>query len=116
MPQKNHESPELVQLREKRDDAERKCKQAEHQLQRIENRKRYLENGERKKRTHRLCVRAGALESMVPGLKELTDAEFFTLMENVTALPEFHHELYLIVKQREEGSSDGSVPLPRDAD
>ena len=35
MPQKNHESPELVQLREKRDDAERKCKQAEHQLQRI---------------------------------------------------------------------------------
>ena len=107
MPQKNHGSPELARLREKRDEAERKCVQAEHNLQRIEN---------RKKRTHRLCVRASALESMVPELKGLTDAEFFTLMENVTALPEFHHELYLIVKQREEGSSDGTVPLPRDAD
>ena len=82
----------------------------------IENRKKYLEDGDRKKRTHRLCVRAGALESMAPELKGLTDAEFFTLMENVTALPEFHHELYLIVKQREEEPSDGSVPLPRDAD
>ena len=116
MPQKNHESPELMQLRKKRDEAKRKCEQAEHNLQRIENRKKYLEDGDRKKRTHRLCVRAGALESMVPELKELTDAEFFALMENVTALPEFHHELYLIVKQREEGSSDGTVPFPRDAD
>ena len=116
MPQKNHESPELERLREKRDEAERKCEQAEHNLQRIENRKKYLEDGERKRRTHRLCVRAGALESMVPELKDLADAEFFTLMENVTALPEFHHELYLIVKQREEGFTDGSVPLPRDAD
>ena len=116
MPQKNHGLPELARLREKRDEAERKCEQAEHNLQRIENRKKYLEDSDRKKRTHRLCVRAGALESMVPELKGLTDAECFTLMENVTALPEFHHELYLIVKQREEESSDGSVPFPCDAD
>ena len=116
MPQKNQGSPELVRLREKRDEAGRKCEQAEHNLQRIENRKKYLEDGERKKRTHRLCVRAGALESMVPELKGMTDAEFFTLMENVTALPEFQHELYLIVKQREEGASDGIVPFPRNAD
>ena len=116
MPKKKQGSPELARLREKRDEAERKCEQAEHNLQRIENRKKYLDDGDRKKRTHRLCVRAGALESMAPELKELTDAEFFTLMENVTALPEFHHELCLIVKQREEGSSDGTVPFSRDAD
>ena len=45
MPQKNHESSELVRLREKRDEAERKREQAEHNLQRIENRKKYLDDG-----------------------------------------------------------------------
>ena len=116
MSQQSHESPELIRLRRERDEAERKYQQAEHQLQRIENRKKYLEDGDRKKRTHRLCVRAGALESMVPELKDLTDAEFFTLMEHVTALPEFHRELQLVLDQRKEVNADGTVPFSCDAD
>ena len=38
--------------------AERQLAQEQHKLERLENRKKYLEKGERTKRTHRLCNRA----------------------------------------------------------
>ena len=38
----------------------------EHQKQRLENRIEYLTKGDRAKRTHRLCEKGGAIESICP--------------------------------------------------
>ena len=49
----------LEQLR-----AETQLAQEQHKLERLENRKKYLEKGERTKRTHRLCNLGGTIESL----------------------------------------------------
>ena len=51
----------LEQLR-----AETQLAQEQHKLERLENRKKYLEKGERTKRTHRLCNLGGTIESLAP--------------------------------------------------
>ena len=43
------------QLRAEKERAETQLAQEKHKLERLENRKKYLEKGERTKRTHRLC-------------------------------------------------------------
>ncbi|MGL5254564.1 MAG: DUF3847 domain-containing protein, partial [Brevinema sp.] len=45
----------LEQLRAEKERAETRLAQEQHKLNRLENRKKFLEQGERKKRTHRLC-------------------------------------------------------------
>ena len=45
----------LEQLRAEKERAETRLAQGQHKLERLENRKKFLEQGERKKRTHRLC-------------------------------------------------------------
>ena len=45
----------LEQLRAEKERAETQLLQEQHKLERLENRKKYLEKGERTKRTHRLC-------------------------------------------------------------
>ena len=45
----------LEQLRAEKERAETQLAQEKHKLNRLENRKKYLEKGERQKRTHRLC-------------------------------------------------------------
>ena len=46
----------LDQLRAEKERAETQLAQEQHKLERLENRKKYLEKGERTKRTHRLCI------------------------------------------------------------
>ena len=46
----------LEQLRADKERAETQLAQEQHNLERLENRKKYLEKGERTKRTHRLCI------------------------------------------------------------
>ena len=46
----------LEQLRAEKERAEIQLAQEQHKLERLENRKKYLEKGERTKRTHRLCI------------------------------------------------------------
>ena len=46
----------LDQLQAEKEQAETQLAQEQHKLERLENRKRYLEKGERTKRTHRLCI------------------------------------------------------------
>ena len=48
----------LDQFRAEKERAEKKIEQEQHKLERLENRKKYLEKGERTKRTHRLCNEA----------------------------------------------------------
>ena len=44
----------------------------EHQKQRLENRIEYLTKGDRAKRTHRLCEKGGAIESVCPEKKDIS--------------------------------------------
>ena len=54
----------LEQLRAEKERAETQLAQEQHKLERLENRKKYLEKGERTKRTHRLCNLGGTIESL----------------------------------------------------
>ena len=49
-----------------------KVEQYQHQGQRIENRIRYYQQGDRKKRNHRLITRGAAVESIVPAVKSMS--------------------------------------------
>ena len=48
----------------------------------------YKENRTRKERAHRLITKGAAIESIVPVTKELSEVDFYSLMEKVFALPE----------------------------
>ena len=60
----------LDQLRAEKERAETQLAQEQHKLERLENRKKYLEKGERTKRTHRLCNLGGTIESLSQTAKE----------------------------------------------
>ena len=64
--------------------------QEKRKMQRLKNRQAYLESGSRKQRTHRLITRGAAIES-VPQTKELTETEFYSLMESILNLPQAAH-------------------------
>ena len=65
-----------------------KLEQYQHKGQRLENRIKYYQQGERKKRNHRLITRGGAVESIVPEVRGMSERAFFLLMEKVFSLPE----------------------------
>ena len=76
----------LEQLRAEKERAETQLAQEQHKLERLENRKKYLEKGERTKRTHRLCNLGGTVESLAPEIKDLTRTEMTELMEYIGKL------------------------------
>ena len=78
----------LEQLRAEKEQVEKRLAQEQHKLERLENRKKYLEKGERQKRTHRLCNLGGTIESLAPEVKDLTRTEMTELMEHIFGLPE----------------------------
>ena len=78
----------LEQLRAEKERAETQLAQEQHKLERLENRKKYLEKGERTKRTHRLCNLGGTIESLAPEVKYLTRTEMTELMEHIFSLSE----------------------------
>ena len=78
----------LEQLRTEKERAETQLAQEQHKLNRLENRKKYLEKGERQKRTHRLCNLGGTVESLAPEVKDLTRTEMTELMEQIFSLSE----------------------------
>ena len=80
-------NPELEKLRAEKEQNEKKIEQLNHKITRLENRQKYFEDGERKRRTHRLCTIAGTLESIAPEIKELDITEVMELLEYV-----FHKE------------------------
>ena len=49
---------------------------------------KYVEDGERKKRNHRLITRGAAVESVAPVLKGMGEGEFSELVKRVFDLPE----------------------------
>ena len=75
----------------------------QHKQQRLENRIRYYTEGERKKRTHRLITRGGAVESIVPEVRDMSERAFFVLMEQVFSLPEVAALVSQTADQQEDG-------------
>lgn len=80
-------NPEIEKLRQEKVKNERELEQCKHQEQRLKNRITYYTEGERKKRNHRLITRGAAIESIVPSVKEMDEAEFYALAERIFSLP-----------------------------
>ena len=103
--------------------AETQLAQEQHKLERLENRKKYLEKGERTKRTHRLCNLGGTIESLAPEVKDLTQTEITELMEYIFSLSEVQRAVrhmaitHISQANREkELKSDGTISSERHAD
>ena len=91
------------ELQKEHDEAVIKREQYQHQCQRLENRLRYYTEGERKKRNHRLITRGGAVESIVPEVRGMSERAFFLLMEKVFSLPEVAALVSRATDQQEGG-------------
>ena len=103
--------------------AETQLAQEQHKLERLENRKKYLEKGERTKRTHRLCNLGGTIESLAPEVKDLTRTEMTELMEHIFSLSEVQRAVrhmaitHISQANREkELKADGTISSKRHAD
>ena len=79
---------ELEKLRADKAKAEKELEHLQHDMQRLQNRVEYLEKGERQKRAHRLITKGAAIECLAPTTKEMGEADFFTLMEKILAIPD----------------------------
>ena len=113
----------LDQLRAEKERAEIQLAQEQHKLQRLENRKKYYEKGDRTKRTHRLCNLGGTIESLVPEVKDLTRTEMTELMEYIFSLAEVQRAVrhmaitHISQANREkELKADGTISSKRHAD
>lgn len=113
----------LEQLRAEKERAETRLAQEQHKLNRLENRKKFLEQGERKKRNHRLCNLGGTIESLAPEVKDLTRTEMTELMEHIFSLSEVqravrHMAITHINKanREKELKADGTISSERHAD
>ena len=120
---KNGKTENLEQLRAEKEQVETQLAQEQHKLERLENRKKYLEKGERQKRTHRLCNLGGTIESLAPEFKDLTRTEMTELMEYIFSLPEVQravrHMAITHINQASRGKeqkADGTISSERHAD
>lgn len=83
-------SKKLDKLLEEKDKTEKQLEQAirkksylERRLKREENRSKHIDETERKNRTHRLCIKGGVIESLLPGTVDFSEKEFYELIEEV---------------------------------
>ena len=68
--------------------ANAKLEQYQHKGQRLENLIKYYQQGDRKKRNHRLITRGAAVESVAPEVRSMSERAFFLLVEQIFSLPE----------------------------
>ena len=92
---------ELERLKAEKEKNEKAIEQINHKITRLENRQKYFEDSERKRRTHRLCTIAGTLESIAPEIKELDITEVMEMLEYV-----FHKEDVQKAVQRMKNTHD----------
>lgn len=97
----NKKKTTLEQLEE----ARLKVAQQEHQIQILQNRKKHLEKKVDKQRTHHLCNLGGAIQSISEEADSLTRIEFYSLMEQVFALPAVQ-ELVMDAVQKHNAGGD----------
>ena len=97
----NKKKTTLEQLEE----ARLKVAQQEHKIQILQNRKKHLEKKSDKQRTHHLCNMGGAIQSISKEADSLTRIEFYSLMEQVFALPAVQ-ELVMEAVQKHNAGGD----------
>jgi len=96
----------LEQLRSEKAEAEHKRDQALRQADRYANQIEYVQKRSRSERTHHLCIIGGAVESVAPMFKDLTEPEIIVLMGQIFELPQVQAML-----RKREVNTDGPVPL-----
>ena len=92
----------ITELKQEKAQNEMLLAQEQHKLQRLDNRIRYCEAGERAARTHRLITRGAAVESVTPELQELSETEFYTLAEHVFSLPNVKSAVLFAVTEHQK--------------
>ena len=88
---------------EQLESARLKVQQYEHKIQLLENRKTHLEKKADRQRTHHLCNMGGAIQSISKEVDSLTRVEFYSLMEQVFALPAVQELVAAAMENHEMG-------------
>ena len=92
-------SEELEKLRHKQYVAERKLTVAKHKEKRLQNELKWLTRSER---THRLCTRAGMLETFLKEPTVLTDEDVMELLTFIFQSEAVQKKLNLLIESRRE--------------
>ena len=92
-------SEELEKLRHKQYIAERKLTAAKHKEKRLQNELKRLTRSER---THRLCTRAGMLETFLKEPTVLTDEDVMELLTFIFQSEAVQKKLNLLIESRRE--------------
>ena len=95
------------QLLAKREQYETQRQQISHQLQRLEQREKYLRQGAAKERTHKLCNIGGAVLHFWPEAQQLAKAEFYELLERLAMLREVNEMFRQAMKLYQEREGGG---------
>ena len=95
------------QLLVKREQYENQRQQISHQLQRLEQREKYLRQGAAKERTHKLCNIGGAVLHFWPEAQQLTKEEIYELLEHLAELPEVNEVFLQEMKLHHEREGGG---------
>ena len=80
-----------------------KVQQYENKIQLLQNRKKHLEKKADRQRTHHLCNLGGAIQSISKEADSLTRVEFYSLMEQVFALPAVQELVAAAMEKHEMG-------------
>lgn len=99
-------SEELEKLKHKQYVAERKLTAAKHKEKRLQSELKWLTRSER---THRLCTRAGMLETFLKEPTVLTDEDVMELLTFIFQSEAVQKKLDLLIESRRETlTTDGS--------
>jgi len=103
-------SEELEKLRHKQYVAERKLTAAKHKEKRLQSELKRLTRSER---THRLCTRAGMLETFLKEPTVLTDEDVMELLTFIFQSEAVQKKLNLLIESRRETqeADEGKNPL-----
>ena len=82
---KNQTRAELIQ---EQGAIKKELRQTKHCYQRIEQQIKYLQDGERKKRAHRLIIKGAVVEHIAPAVKDMGEREFYEFVQRIFELPE----------------------------
>ena len=95
-----YSNPEIEKLQAKQKQGQKKLEQLQHREQKLQNRIRYLEGTERRQRSHRLITRGAAVEHLWPEVKDLSEKDFFSLMERILSLDAARNILHSFLRSR----------------
>ena len=80
-----------------------KVQQYEHKIQLLQNRQKHLEKKAGRQRTHHLCNMGGAIQSISKEADSLSRVEFYSLMEQIFALPAVQELVAAAMENHEPG-------------